>query len=205
MSKQEREAYIRKLLADGKTPEEVVTIVVEKTGVKANTVEKQMREIVAADGEAPATDTDGPTDGEKEPEAPEETTDEEEPETTDEEPEAPEETTDEEEPETTDEEPEAPEPPAKKPKGSKTYKGLLTKEDKANPNRSKGRVDEYTVLEEDKDFYHVEVEATSFNPNTGQKTSTPAIKKLDGPAFVKVKASAKRLGYIHFKVIHSPS
>ena len=186
MSKQEREAYIRKLLADGKTPEEVVTIVVEKTGVKANTVEKQMREIVAADGEAPATDTDGPTDGEKEPEAPEETTDEE-------------------EPETTDEEPEAPEPPAKKPKGSKTYKGLLTKEDKANPNRSKGRVDEYTVLEEDKDFYHVEVEATSFNPNTGQKTSTPAIKKLDGPAFVKVKASAKRLGYIHFKVIHSPS
>lgn len=205
INKEERGTLIVSLVTAGKTKEEVIAEVVEKTGIKENTASRHIDELYpdglpevkdssedevkTPEDESVKTDEDkvkGPTDEEETVKEPAATP-------------------------TKEEEPKPAK--AKKKKKAKTKKkdagvtrhtGLLTTQEKAEPHKSKGRRDEYEVKEKETHCFHVELEKTYFNP-TGDKTSVPEVQMFSKSEYETLLKTASSLGYTHVKVLHDPT
>ena len=76
----------------------------------------------------------------------------------------------------------------------------------AIPETDNGRISpaDYEVPKGEEHIVHVEIERTSFNPNTGKKKSVPKVQKFDDRAWLNFKKHAKQQGFIHVRVLHAP-
>ena len=80
----------------------------------------------------------------------------------------------------------------------------FTEQEENNPALKEGRVEDYEVNEKEKDYVHVELEKTEFDRSSGKKKSKPMIQKFDPRGWNNFRGQAKKLGFIHVRVLYAP-